>query len=125
MYYRIKNSMDVAALLPELQDNKDDQIVGERVKEIIERLADAYGDERNSYAMGGYVLFFPTEENYQKWHSHIISFLCLDHENYEYSEIVNENMVETTEWWEELYLISSEDAIVMIHPRKHGGVRNG
>lgn len=125
MYYRIKNSMDVQALLPELQKDKDTQLVGKRVEEIIERLSESYGDHRNSYAMGGYILFFTSQENYEKWHSHIMDFYRLGMEDYEYSEIVNENFVHDMEWWEELYLLGSDDALVMIHPKSLGGVRNG
>lgn len=125
MYYRIKNSLDAEALVSELEENKECELVAGRVQEIIERLSEAYGDYRNSYAMGGYILFFPSEENYEKWYTQIMTFYRLGMEDYEYSEIINENFIIDTEWWEELYLLSSDDAIVMIHPRNLGGVRNG
>lgn len=37
---------------------------------------------------------------------------------FEYSERINENTDTGVEWWEELYLLSSEDALVLIHPKE-------
>lgn len=118
MYYRIKNKMDADALETLFGNSMNSAIVYDRVKEIIGRLDDTYGTLRSSRDMGGYVLLFLSEEEYELLHTQILSFYRLDVENYEYSEIINERMESSTDWWEELYLLSSDDALVIIHPKQ-------
>ena len=43
-------------------NNKDMQVVADRIMEITGVLDDAYGMERKSTDMGGYIIFFPNEE---------------------------------------------------------------
>ena len=47
----------------------------------------------------------------------ILSFYHLDIEDYEYSETLIEDKEYNVEWWEELYMLSSDDAIVIMHPK--------
>lgn len=118
MYYRIKNKMDVDALETLFGNSMNSAIVYDRVKEIIGQLDEAYGTLRSARDMGGYVLLFLSEEEYELLHTKILSFYRLDVENYEYSEIINESMESSIDWWEELYLLSSDDALVIIHPKQ-------
>ena len=115
MYYRLKNRLDYESLLEDIKENDSLQVVSDRVREIIETLDDNYGAHRNSKAMGGYLLLFQSEDNYEELKTPILSFYRLDDTDYEYSEIaVTDSGIE---WWEELFMLSSDDAIVIMHPR--------
>ena len=116
MYYRLKNRLDYESLLEDIKENDSIQAVSDRVREIIETLDDNYGAHRNSKSMGGYLLLFQSEDNYEELKTPILSFYRLDDTDYEYSEVaVTDSDIE---WWEELFMLSSDDAIVIMHPRK-------
>ena len=58
---------------------------------------------------------FQSEDNYEELKTPILSFYRLDDTDYEYSEIaITDSGIE---WWEELFMLSSDDAIVIIHPK--------
>lgn len=116
MYRRIKNELDMTLLEDELRTLGVDNIVLDRMREIIFTLDDAYKTNRGSRDMGGYIFFFDNEENYKNALPQILEFHNLRMEDYEYSEIINNN-IEQGAWWEELYLLSSDDAIVLVHPK--------
>lgn len=118
MYYRIKNSLDARMLAEKINGNVKDSIVAERIVEQIEVLDDAYGRHRTPYAMGGYILYFPNEKDYNKMIGEICEFYNISLNEYEYSEIIGEKPIGNTEWWEELFMLSSDDALVMIHPKE-------
>ena len=66
-------------------------------------------------SMGGYLLLFQSEDNYEELKTPILSFYRLEDTDYEYSEVaVTDSGIE---WWEELFILSSDDAIVIMHPR--------
>ena len=117
MYYRLKNRLDYESLKEDIGEDNSLKIVSDRIEEIIDTLDDNYGTHRNSKAMGGYLLLFQSEENYEELKMQILSFYHLDIEDYEYSETLIEDKEYTVEWWEELYMLSSDDAIVIMHPR--------
>lgn len=120
MYQRILNKLDVDILSEELYLKGVDRCVIERLTGIVEVLDDSYGAMRNSHSMGGYVLFFEDKQTYEDAFSKIIEFYHLDEKNYEYSEIISTDMKNKQEWREELYMLSSDDALVFIHPRGVG-----
>ena len=117
MYYRLKNRLDYESLKEDIGEDNSLKIVSDRIEEIIDTLDDNYGTHRNSKAMGGYLLLFQSEENYEKLKMQILSFYQLDIKDYEYSETLIEDKEYNVEWWEELYMLSSDDAIVIMHPR--------
>lgn len=117
MYHRIMNKLDAEMFSEELQEKKVDRIVIERIRELAGMLDDRYGVRRGSADMGGYILFFHNSRDYGKCVPHILQFYHMDRELFEYSEQINENSVSGVEWWEELYLLSSDDALVLIHPK--------
>lgn len=117
MYYRLKNRLDFESLQEDIGEDNSLKIVSDRIEEIIDTLDDNYGAHRNSRAMGGYLLLFQSEENYEELKMQILSFYQLDIKDYEYSETLIEDKEYNVEWWEELYMLSSDDAIVIMHPR--------
>ena len=117
MYYRLKNRLDFESLQEDIGEDNSLKIVSDRIEEIIDTLDDNYGAHRNSRAMGGYLLLFQSEENYEELKIQILSFYQLDIKDYEYSETLIEDQEYNVEWWEELYMLSSDDAIVIMHPR--------
>ena len=60
------------------------QIIGERLKEIVNILNENYGSYRKSFDMGGFILFFPTVESYKKLMDKIMEFYHLQNNFYEY-----------------------------------------
>ena len=120
MYQRVLNKLDVDILSEELHLKGVDRCVIERLAEIVEVLDDSYGVMRNSHSMGGYVLFFEDKQTYEKIFSKIMDFYHLDEKQYEYSELISTDTKHNQEWWEELYMLSLDDALVFIHPRGVG-----
>lgn len=117
MYHRIMNKLDAEMFSEELQEKKVDRIVIERIRELAGMLDDRYGICRGFADMGGYILFFHDSRDYGKCVPHILQFYHMDRELFEYSEPINGDSVSGVEWWEELYLLSSDDALVLIHPK--------
>ncbi len=117
MYYRLMNRLDYESLQEDMREDNPLKKVSDRIEEIIDTLDDNYGAHRNSRDMGGYLLLFQSEENYEKLKMQILSFYQLDIKDYEYSETLIEDKEYNVEWWEELYMLSSDDAIVIMHPR--------
>lgn len=117
MYQRIMNRLDAELFSGDLQKKNVDSIVIERMRELSGLLDDRYGVCRGSADMGGYILFFHDSRDYEKCVSDILQFYRLDGELFEYSEQINKNPAFGMEWWEELYLLSSDDALVLIHPK--------
>lgn len=117
MYQRIMNRLDAELFAEDLQKGNIDSIVAERIMELAGILDDRYGVCRGSADMGGYLLFFHTSTDYERCLPHILAFYHLDGELFEYSEQINENTDTGVEWWEELYLLSSEDALVLVYPK--------
>ena len=66
MYYRIKNQLDAEMLAEEFEPKETGSLVMKRIVEIVETPDSAYGVERKSHDMGGYILYFPDVQTYQK-----------------------------------------------------------
>lgn len=113
MYQRIKNRLDMEIIEESLKSNGTDKAVMKRIEELVDILDREYGCCRNSSDMGGYILFFTELQTYEKFVPKIMEFYNLDKDLYEYSELIDA----TDEWQEELYLLSSDDALVLIHPK--------
>ena len=120
MYYRIKNQLDAEILSEEiLRTRYYPKLIADRVVEITNILDDSYGANRGAYAMGGYVLLFPDEQNYSINVNRILGFYHLGIDEYEYTERVGETVLDDGKIWkEELYLLGSDDSLVLIHPKE-------
>lgn len=111
----------MTALQREMLQSKDvPQIVIDRMGEVIKIFDDNYGAERSCFDYGGYVLYFPNEQTYQENISDILSFYHINVDDFEYSETISR--IERKEWHETLYLLSSDDGLVLIYPQE---VENG
>lgn len=102
-----------------IKNNKDMQAVADRIAEITGVLDDAYGGQRKSTDMGGYILFFPDEDCYKDNINEILEHHHLAEQPNEYKEIIHTSG--NTEWWEELYLQSSDDSLTLIYPQVKRG----
>lgn len=124
MYYRIMNRLDADALSTKIcKDNVEEKIVADRINELIEILDDAYGEHRNSYAMGGFIFYFPDEDTYEREYANILEFYHLNASDYEYSDLIGNAAIQEKEWREELFMLSSDDSLVFIHPKEV--IKNG
>ncbi len=117
MYLRIKNRLDAAALHRELvKDENIPNTVADRVLEVIQQLDDHYGEQRGCHAYGGYLLYFHNQQSYQENISDILSFYHIERDIFEYSDIIIRS--EGMEWYETLYLLSSDDSLVLVYPQE-------
>lgn len=100
-----------------------DSLLMDRINEITEMLDSNYSGQRSSKDYGGYILFFPTKEGYDSMIEKILRYYNLDFSLSEYEEIIGERTIGNTEWHEQMWLLSSDDALICIHPeevRKRG-----
>lgn len=86
------------------------------MEELIAVLDGAYGSCRGAFDMGGYILFFGDIQTYENHISKIMEFYHLDKDLYEYSKQIEGTADSTIQWREELYLLSSDDSLVLIYP---------
>jgi hypothetical protein len=98
------------------EQTSEKNIVFHRIKEILEMLEEAYGTENRQYE-GGKIVFFTDEKAYQQEIDSLLHRQHINPEWNEYSEIIGEQAFDGVEWWEEMYLVSSENALVIIHPK--------
>lgn len=122
MYLRIKNKMDAEIMREALKAERLDGAVINRIDKIVGVLDTNYGGCRGSYDMGGYILLFTDRQTYEKNIMKIMEFYHLNKELYEYSNKLGSEGNDMAEWQEELYLLSSDDALVIIHPVVQGDV---
>lgn len=122
MYLRIKNKMDTEIMREALKAEKLDGAVINRIDKIVGVLDTNYGGCRGSSDMGGYILLFTDRQTYEKNIMKIMDFYHLDKELYEYSNKLGSEGNDMAEWQEELYLLSSDDALVIIHLVVQGDV---
>lgn len=109
----------MTALQRELLQSKDvPQMVINRMGEVIKTLDDNYGAERSCFDYGGYILYFPNEQTYQENISDIFSFYHINADDYEYSDTISR--IKGQEWHETLYLLSSDDGLVLVYPQGAG-----
>jgi hypothetical protein len=103
----------------EVEIGSQQGIVAKRISEIIDTLDCAYGTNRKSGDMGGFVLYFPTEEVYETYINKIFDFYHIVPDRYEYKDRVGEDTEQTGKSFQEvLYMVGSDDAIVLVHPVK-------
>ena len=112
MYQRIMNDLDIINMI------KAPDVINKRIGEIIEVLNKTYGNDRKPSDNGGYALYFPTVDDAEKSLETVMKYYKIDFDIAEYREVHN---TENNDWIEELYLLSSEDALVLFYPKKKEG----
>lgn len=120
MYQRIKNRLDAGFLLEEMRKQGKDAFVGERIAELAGVLDDAYGAVRKAHDMGGYILYFPDAQTYEDTIVDIWEFYHIEPTLYEYMECIGKSTSGNIEWIEKLFLLSSDDSLVLIYPQEAG-----
>ncbi len=118
MYQRIKNRLDAKFLLKEMREQGKDVFVGDRILELAGTLDGAYGATRRAHDMGGYILYFPDAQAYEDTAVDIWEFYNLEPTMYEYAEYIGESEYNETQWIEKLFLLSSDDSLVLIYPQE-------
>ena len=120
MYQRIKNRLDAKFLLEEMRAQGNHVFVGERILELAGVLDDSYGADRKACDMGGYILYFPDAQTYEDTVVDIWEFYNIEPTLYEYMEYIGESESNDTQWVEKLFLLSSDDSLVLVYPQKAG-----
>lgn len=113
MYQRIMNKLDANIWQQCMQGQISDDVIS-RVCEQTNILDEAYGSNRGRYDMGGYILFFNDKSSYDNNIDEILEYYKLDKDLYEYADCISET--QGIRWMEELYMLGSDDALVLIHP---------
>ncbi len=116
MYLRLKNKPDLEGFRGFFEE-QGKKFLYDKMMEDIEMLDDAYGVGRQSYSMGGYLLYFPTEEDYKTSLSTLAKVYYFDPWIYEFDDSIWEEQNVGYVWKRRLYLLSSDDALVMIYPK--------
>lgn len=116
MYQRIKNKLDMEIIKDFLESEQTNQNVVRRMEELTDILDGAYGGSRGAFDMGGYILFFGDIQTYGNHIAKIMAFYHLDGNLAEYSNTIEGTAGSTIQWREELYLLSSDDSLVLIYP---------
>lgn len=123
-YFRIMNQLDGKMLCEDVLNNIKNESVRnkltERIFEITNTLDDNYGDYRNSYSMGGYILFFEETESYEKWIDNIFELYHISSDLAEYHDTIVTTEENETVWDEILFMLSSDDGLIIIYPEKRG-----
>ena len=114
MFLRLKNVLDYEIAKADIDSMIDNESVSFRIKEILSVLDEAYGANRLSKEMGGYVFLFSDEDTYNANIDKALEGNGFGTDIYEYSDVIGSNQDRI--WKEELYLVSSEDSITVIHP---------
>ncbi len=117
MYYRIKNRLDAKFLLEDMRETGENVFVADRIMELVGILDDAYGAGRRARDMGGYILFFPDVDTYEKTIVDIWEFYHIEPREFEYAEYIGESEYSDIQWVEKLFLLSSDDSLVLVYPQ--------
>lgn len=120
MYQRIKNRLDAKFLLADMRAQDKNVFVGDRILELAGVLDDAYGGNRKAHDMGGYILYFPDAQTYENTVVDIWEFYNIEPTLYEYMEYIGESESNDIHWVEKLFLLSSDDSLVLVYPQEAG-----
>lgn len=109
MYQRLMNRLDINNVIDVPSRIKS------RMIELSDMLDDAYGVNRLPSDMGGYILLFPTPEDVNESFDSVMKYYNIDPALFEYRDTYS---FEKQIWIEELYLLTSEDSLVLIYPKE-------
>ena len=123
MYYRIMHAFEAKLLLKEMANSGINKNVGYEILEQATILDSNYNRHdkrggRNRNDFGGYVLFFPDEQSYEAGIVEIWDHYKISPELYEYADYIVGTETEHTQWIEKLYLINSDEGLVLIYPQE-------
>ena len=118
MVIKIVNDKDLVTLKKYQAIYGIDEIVIERVEEIMKVLDDAYGKGRCEDSQGGVIMLFTCLDDYIKKEASIMKKYHLLVSDYEYSDIIGAEEKCNLGWTERLYLRSSEDALIVLYANK-------
>lgn len=114
MHLRLMNKLDLDGIEENIEDILQSPeamaSVWGRVRTAVEILDTAYGEQRSGTDMGGFVFVATSEQDKKE----VLEFYSLEEELAEYSDTIIR--IGSVTWHEELYLRSSEDAVVIIYP---------
>lgn len=121
MYLRIMNQLDVSCMgetiKKEIENPHVSETVFERVSHAVTVLDDAYGKGRKAFDMGGFVFLLTDTHDSKRMKSQILDCYALSEENNEYTEEICKGTGQEV-WQEEMYLRSSDDAVVIIYVKE-------
>lgn len=117
MYYRIKNRLDAKFLLEDMRESEKDVLIAGRIMELAGMIDDAYGAGRKAHDMGGYILYFPDTETYERTIVDIWEFYHIEPRQFEYAEYIGETEPSDIQWVEKLFQLSSDDSLVLVYPQ--------
>lgn len=113
MYYIIGTEKRYLELYDELKNFIAVDIL-DLILERVQVFDESYGEERNlEEDLGGYCAVFPTAANLEEEYQKLLDKYHIDEELYEYQEQID--CGEET-WIEELFILSSDYAVIMIYP---------
>lgn len=115
MYLRLKNKLDLMGFSGVFEEHGK-KFLYDKMMEGIEVLDAAYGEGRQSYSMGGYLLYFPTEEDYQSSLNTLAEAYHFDPWIYEFDDSIWEEPSVGIAWRRRHYQLSSDDTLVMYYP---------
>ena len=114
MHLRLMNKLDLDGIGGNigdiLQPPEAMASVWGRVRNAVEILDTAYGEQRSGTDMGGFVFVATSEQDKKE----VLDFYSLEEKLAEYSDTIIQ--IGSVIWYEELYLRSSEDAVIIIYP---------
>jgi len=115
MYLRLKNRLDLEGFSV-LFEKAERKHVYDMMMEDISILDAAYGEDRQSFSMGGYLLYFPTENDYTSSLNALAEMYHFDPWIYEFDDSIWEEDSAGVVWKRRHYQLSSDDALVMYYP---------
>lgn len=118
MYLRFKNKPDLEGFSVFFEEHGKKQLYNKMMDDI-DILDAAYGVGRQCYSMGGYLLYFPTENDYKTSLSILADTYHFDPCIYEFDDCVWEEPDNGYIWKRRLYQLSSDDALVMFYPQNN------
>ena len=80
----------------------------------------AYGEGRQAFSMGGYLLYFLIENDYISSLPALAEMYHFDPWIYEFDDPIWEDTSADVVWRRRHYQLSSDDALVMYYPEKGG-----
>lgn len=120
MYARIVNELDykwlIATICNEISIKEVSNAVVKRIESVVQSLDTYYGKSRTSYDMGGNLFFLSDIGLIAQQYKDILECYNLSENMREYSEVIG--CEEKREWICDLYMLSSDDAIVIIYVRE-------
>lgn len=115
MYLRLKIKPDLEGFSVFFEEQGKKPLY-EMMMEDMEILDNAYGVGRQSYSMGGYLLYFPTEEDYKVSLDSLVAVYGFEPMMYEYEDLLWEEQSTGYTWRRRLYMLSSDDALIFVFP---------